>query len=225
MAASEFQRTLMSNLSRQGMSVAGLARHTGYSPLLLDDLIAGRTRQIPVDFYAGWRYARSYDGRERRLGTVLGIWDREAQLALDECLTERSNITLPVGPGLCLGFREDLFSSGQPRSVGVYPLPPNLPVLTDNTLRPAIPPLPAYPVRTGAQRLFPLRGAGVVATIPTLRGRTLYPFYFGPLIKAGAFLPNQTPRPFPCSQRREDSPRRAAGGEMRKDPATRGNAK
>jgi hypothetical protein len=29
MAASEFQRTLMSNLSRQGMSVAGLARQTG----------------------------------------------------------------------------------------------------------------------------------------------------------------------------------------------------
>ena len=51
MAASEFQRTLMSNLSRQGMSVAGLARQTGYSPLLLDDLIAGRTRQIPVDFF------------------------------------------------------------------------------------------------------------------------------------------------------------------------------
>jgi hypothetical protein len=51
MAASEFQRTLMSNLSHQGMSVAGLARQTGYSALLLDNLIAGRTRQIPVDFF------------------------------------------------------------------------------------------------------------------------------------------------------------------------------
>ena len=51
MAASEFQRTLMSNLSRQGMSVAGLARQTGYSPSLLDNLIAGKTRQIPVDFF------------------------------------------------------------------------------------------------------------------------------------------------------------------------------
>jgi hypothetical protein len=51
MAASEFQRTLMTNLSHQGMSVAGLARQTGYSPLLLDNLIAGRTRQIPVDFF------------------------------------------------------------------------------------------------------------------------------------------------------------------------------
>ncbi len=51
MAASEFQRTLMSNLSHQGMSVAGLARQTGYSPALLENLIAGRTRQIPVDFF------------------------------------------------------------------------------------------------------------------------------------------------------------------------------
>ena len=51
MAASEFQRTLMSNLSRQGMSVAGLAERTGYAPLLLENLIAGKTRQIPVDFF------------------------------------------------------------------------------------------------------------------------------------------------------------------------------
>ena len=51
MAASEFQRTLMNHLSRQGMSVANLAQRTGYSPLLLENLIAGRTRQIPVDFF------------------------------------------------------------------------------------------------------------------------------------------------------------------------------
>jgi hypothetical protein len=51
MAASEFQRTLMSNLSRQGMSVAGLAERTGYGLLLLENLIAGKTRQIPVDFF------------------------------------------------------------------------------------------------------------------------------------------------------------------------------
>jgi lambda repressor-like predicted transcriptional regulator len=51
MAASEFQRTLMSHLSRQGMSVAELARQTGYSPVLLENLIAAKTRQIPVDFF------------------------------------------------------------------------------------------------------------------------------------------------------------------------------
>jgi lambda repressor-like predicted transcriptional regulator len=51
MAASEFQRTLMSYLSRQGLSVAALASQTGYSPVLLEDLIAGKTRQMPVDFF------------------------------------------------------------------------------------------------------------------------------------------------------------------------------
>jgi lambda repressor-like predicted transcriptional regulator len=51
MATSEFQRTLINNLSRQGMSVATLAKRTGYNPLLLENLIAGKTRQIPVDFF------------------------------------------------------------------------------------------------------------------------------------------------------------------------------
>jgi lambda repressor-like predicted transcriptional regulator len=50
-AASEFQRTLMIYLSPQGVSVAALARQTGYSPVLLENLIAGKTRQIPVDFF------------------------------------------------------------------------------------------------------------------------------------------------------------------------------
>jgi hypothetical protein len=51
MAASEFQRILMSYLSRQGMSLMNLAEHTGYSRLLLENLVAGKTRQIPVDFF------------------------------------------------------------------------------------------------------------------------------------------------------------------------------
>ena len=51
MAASEFQRGLMNHLGRQGMSVANLAQRTGYSPLLLENLIAGKSRQIPVDFF------------------------------------------------------------------------------------------------------------------------------------------------------------------------------
>ena len=51
MAASEFQRTLMSHLNRQGMSVVNLAERTGYSYHLLENLIAGRTRQIPADFF------------------------------------------------------------------------------------------------------------------------------------------------------------------------------
>jgi len=33
------------------MSLANLAQRTGYSPLLLENLITGKTRQIPVDFF------------------------------------------------------------------------------------------------------------------------------------------------------------------------------
>lgn len=51
MAASEFQRRLMNHLNREGMSIANLAEHTGYSSHLLENLIVGKTRQIPVDFF------------------------------------------------------------------------------------------------------------------------------------------------------------------------------
>jgi hypothetical protein len=51
MTATEFQRTLMIILGCYGMSIANLAEHTGYNPLLLEHLIAGRSRQIPVDFF------------------------------------------------------------------------------------------------------------------------------------------------------------------------------
>jgi hypothetical protein len=53
MAASEFQRTLMSNLSRQGMSVANLAQRTGYSTLLLENLMAGKLAKYPWTFSYG----------------------------------------------------------------------------------------------------------------------------------------------------------------------------
>ena len=51
MAVSEFQRILMSLLGRQGMSIVNLAEETGYSSLLLENLLAGKSRQIPVDFF------------------------------------------------------------------------------------------------------------------------------------------------------------------------------
>jgi lambda repressor-like predicted transcriptional regulator len=50
-AASEFQRRLMNHLNREGMSIANLAKATGYRSSLLENLIAGKTRQIPVDFF------------------------------------------------------------------------------------------------------------------------------------------------------------------------------
>jgi len=53
MAASEFQRGLMNHLSRQGMSVANLAQRTGYSPLLLGNLIVSKVVGYPWTFSYG----------------------------------------------------------------------------------------------------------------------------------------------------------------------------
>jgi plasmid maintenance system antidote protein VapI len=51
MAANEFQRILLNILSRRGMSIANLAEDTGYNPLLLQNIIAGKSRQMPPDFF------------------------------------------------------------------------------------------------------------------------------------------------------------------------------
>jgi hypothetical protein len=51
MAANEFQRILMNILSRNSMSVSNLAEHTGYNLYLLENIIAGKSRQMPADFF------------------------------------------------------------------------------------------------------------------------------------------------------------------------------
>jgi hypothetical protein len=51
MAVTDFQRALMNILTQKGMSLANLAEQTGYNPLLLENLVAGKSRQIPVDFF------------------------------------------------------------------------------------------------------------------------------------------------------------------------------
>ena len=72
MAATEFQRTLMNVLSRHGMSVANLAEHTGYNPLLLENLMAGRSRQIPVDFFI--RVADALDLTTEEKDSLVRCW-------------------------------------------------------------------------------------------------------------------------------------------------------
>jgi transcriptional regulator with XRE-family HTH domain len=47
----EFQQTLTNILSRHSVSRADLARLTGYAPLLLESIVTGKSRQIPVDFF------------------------------------------------------------------------------------------------------------------------------------------------------------------------------
>ncbi len=72
MAATEFQWTLMNILSRHGISVANLAEHTGYNPLLLDNLIVGKSRQMPVDFFI--RVADALDLTTEEKDTLVRSW-------------------------------------------------------------------------------------------------------------------------------------------------------
>ena len=47
----EFQLTLTNILQRQGMSVADLAERTGYTTLFFENIVTGKDRQMPVDFF------------------------------------------------------------------------------------------------------------------------------------------------------------------------------
>ena len=47
----EFQLTLTNITARRGTSVAELAKRVGYEPFLFEKIVAGKTRQVPVDFF------------------------------------------------------------------------------------------------------------------------------------------------------------------------------
>jgi predicted transcriptional regulator len=64
-AANEFQRILMSILSRHGMSISNLAEHTGYNLYLLENIIAGKSRQMPADFFVRIANVLNLDTEEK----------------------------------------------------------------------------------------------------------------------------------------------------------------
>jgi DNA-binding Xre family transcriptional regulator len=68
----EFQRTLMNILERRDMSVADLAERTGYNPLFFEDIITGKSRQIPVDFFL--RIAQALDLSEEEKDALVRSW-------------------------------------------------------------------------------------------------------------------------------------------------------
>ena len=47
----EFQLTLTNIIARRGTSISHLAKHVGYEPFLFENIVAGKTRQVPVDFF------------------------------------------------------------------------------------------------------------------------------------------------------------------------------
>ena len=68
----EFQLTLTNTLEKRGMSVADLAERTGYNPLFFEDIITGKDRQIPVDFFL--RVAQVLDLSEEEKDALVRSW-------------------------------------------------------------------------------------------------------------------------------------------------------
>ena len=68
----EFQLTLTNILQRRGMSVADLAERTGYNPLFFENIVMGKNRQMPVDFFL--RVARVLDLSEEEKDALVRSW-------------------------------------------------------------------------------------------------------------------------------------------------------
>jgi cyanate lyase len=60
----EFQLTLTNIVEKRGISVADLAERTGYNPLFFENIVMGKNRQMPVDFFL-------------RVAQVLGLSEEE----------------------------------------------------------------------------------------------------------------------------------------------------
>jgi transcriptional regulator with XRE-family HTH domain len=68
----EFQLTLTNILQRRGMSVADLAERTGYNPLFFENILTGKDRQMPVDFFL--RVAQVLDLSEEEKDALVRSW-------------------------------------------------------------------------------------------------------------------------------------------------------
>jgi cyanate lyase len=68
----EFQLTLTNILQRRGISVADLAERTGYNPLFFENIVMGKNRQMPVDFFL--RVARVLDLSEEEKDALVRSW-------------------------------------------------------------------------------------------------------------------------------------------------------
>ena len=68
----EFQLTLTNILQRRGMSVADLAEQTGYNPVFFENIVMGKSRQMPVDFFL--RVAQVLDLSEEEKEALVRSW-------------------------------------------------------------------------------------------------------------------------------------------------------
>ena len=68
----EFHRTLTIIVERRGMSVADLAERTGYNPLFFENIVTGKNRQMPVDFFL--RVAQTLNLSEEEKDALVRSW-------------------------------------------------------------------------------------------------------------------------------------------------------
>jgi transcriptional regulator with XRE-family HTH domain len=68
----EFQLTLTNIVQRRGISVADLAERAGYNPLFFENIVTGKDRQMPVDFFL--RVAQTLNLSEEEKDALVRSW-------------------------------------------------------------------------------------------------------------------------------------------------------
>ena len=61
----EFEHTLMSKLASKDMTLSELAERIGYEPLFLKNIVAGKDRSVPVNFFVRTAEALGLSNQEK----------------------------------------------------------------------------------------------------------------------------------------------------------------
>ena len=61
----EFEHTLMSKLASKDMTLSELAERIGYEPLFLKNIVAGKDRSVPVNFFVSTAEALGLSNQEK----------------------------------------------------------------------------------------------------------------------------------------------------------------
>ncbi len=61
----EFEHLLTNILAKHGMSLSDLAEQTGYNPIFFRSVVAGKNRQVPVNFFIRLAEALELSNQEK----------------------------------------------------------------------------------------------------------------------------------------------------------------
>ncbi len=68
----EFEHALLQTLAKHGMSLEELAEQTGYNPIFFADVVSGKSRKVPVDFFV--RLADALDLSNQEKDALVRSW-------------------------------------------------------------------------------------------------------------------------------------------------------